>query len=384
MGEVEGHFLEQEGLKTKYDRIILLPGAFDTKGVLKEAVRQLTSTYGYLPKQIVTASSSFSSAEGSNARIREVGDNLGNEVYSATSQEGGLKKQLVVAHSWGAGDLETIFGRIRKKFADDESFNRYVIDHFEIALISPAGVFNKPPDSIKFLKSVLKLFSSNAIRGINSFLVAPLAGVKQGKLNTILREVFPELAQLKDGVDYFLSPLTAPSAYTEGKRGEKGRRLFDLDRKLEQAIQEGDMESVAQLVRQRGSLLEAEIDKVYKEVNKTDDPEGNMLANLINNVPTIAKIMTGSPGRIISELHSGGLPVYFLIPEFDVIFPAHESALAQSGPRTMLAGFQHQTVSLESGSAIRALMEILKKVDQEQQEKEGYLSEKRVFHEENP
>jgi len=202
----------------------------------------------------------------------------------------------------------------------------------------------------------------SVLRGIDSLLLIPPQGIKNEELYQKLRQFIPELSLFNKDFPIVYPP---PNIDYQQQLDEKAKiKLKKLDeRLLNLLLQPGSSpKKIKWCLRRRGLILakihsDAFAGKYFdqtglKELPKISIKEAlRLYSQALLGMPSLLKaVMNGETLKMVKELKEKGVPIQFLIPEYDIIVPpkAIKELLGEEFLRyiLLLSGYTHATIAL--------------------------------------
>lgn len=248
-----------------------------------------------------------------------------------------MRKQLsnnldIILHSGGAIEFTEVFKQAIIEYPDINS----AIQNMRLFLISPAGFSSNKKNKVLYCQRLLRLvytmYFSSLYKGIDS-----LAIVKPAK-NTITRNrIYSYIRKCLNNIsceDQFTTMIQPTynnkNALMSSTISNKVQQLDDTVSKFSISL---DRNIISQWLKKRGLLLKNECKAGYagklsqKFSERTDrtptwllDGDRNLVFSILDFLKVLKHISLSGCGTLTKELAKNGASVYFLLPEYDVVY----------------------------------------------------------------
>ena len=288
------------------------------------------------------------------------------------------KRVNLIAHSFGAVELDEIVDTIQKKHAQKYS---EVLKNLDLLLIGPAGFFESfSSGGWSFIKRFIEVARTqlplpieklkSKLQGIESTSLIPLQNMDLYETVYCLKKAFPEATQYQEGFTSIELPKEAYFDYQQLLSDSEKTELTKVDKQIKIAAQQNNWILFRQLVRQRGDLLTKPMTNAYEGsnfelVNNEKATVSQLITQAIPQIlPLIKSTLSGKPLKRINELKDAGVKVKFLVPEYDVIVTVEEIKQFFNLPDeeitsklAFLSGFTHASFAFQGEAISKAVQQ---------------------------
>jgi hypothetical protein len=253
----------------------------------------------------------------------------------------------VTAHSMGQTEFTEAFKRAEKKLRrehpdwyrdNQKGAQEHIFKKLYLTAISPAGFFQGPVGSLKFIKRAGELTVAGTLpgldrlpnnhRAIDMLQMFPL-DVDQTVLAQAMRKAFPEMSQYTDGA---LEIPNNPTTNYTPLLSEKQRPILEknnsqIKKGLAKGLATDNWSSFRKAVRRRSNLLPGILGKAYEdpsvgkqETEKQQKASLGLYAQAIPDALSIGiNILRGKSYKLLERLYRRGVALRFLVPENDLV-----------------------------------------------------------------